>query len=162
MGETTIAATASGVASSAAASDSGVSPWAMPSSGSSSGATKLGRIPFSTSPSITEEWTLRCTTTSSPMWPSAIEVAWLPCEAPLIRNQVRRAPQASAASSCACWNGVGSGPMSTPSVTEGTSLISPVIPTSSTIAGSAARPPLWPGTWKRPVSRAEYSSRAST
>ena len=134
----------------------------MPRSGSSSGETKVGRIPFSTSPSITEEWTFRCTTTWSPMWPSAIEVAWLPCEAPLIRNQVRRAPQASAASSWACWKGVGSGPMSTPSVTEGMSLISPVIPTSSTIEGSAPIPPLCPGTWKRPVSRAEYSSIAST
>ena len=134
----------------------------MPSSGSSSGATKVGRIPFSTSPSITEEWTLRCTTTRSPMWPSAIEVAWLPCEAPFIRNQVRLAPQASAASSCACWKGVGSGPMSTPSVTEGMSLTSPVIPTRATIAGSAPIPPLWPGTWKRPGLRAEYSSRAST
>ena len=146
MGETTSAATASGVASSAAARLSGVSPWAMPRSGSSSGATKVGRIPFSTSPSMIDEWTLRCTTIWSPMWASAIEVAWLPCEAPLIRNQLRFAPQASAARSWACWNGVGSGPMSTPSVTEGTSLISPVIPTSSTIEGSAASPPLWPGT----------------
>jgi hypothetical protein len=134
----------------------------MPSSASSSGATKVGRIPLRTSPSITEEWTLRCTTTRSPMWASAIEVAWLPCEAPLTRNQERRAPQASAASSCACWNGVGSGPMSTPSVTEGMSLIRPVIPTSVTIPGSAAIPPLCPGTWKRPGSRAAYSSSAST
>ena len=83
-----------GVASSAAASDSGVSPWAIPSSGSSSGATKVGRIPLSTSPSITEEWTLRWTTTRSPPWASAMQVAWFPCEAPLTRNQVRAAPQA--------------------------------------------------------------------
>ncbi len=150
MGETTIAATASGVSSSAAASDSGVSPWAIPSSGSSSGATKVGRIPLSTSPSITEEWTLRWTTTRLPPWASAMQVAWLPCEAPLTRNQVRCAPQASAASSCARWKGVGSGPMSTPSVTEGMSLRSPTSPTSSRIAGSAPAPPLWPGTWKRP------------
>ena len=109
-------------------------------------------MPLRTSPSITEEWTLRWTTTRLPPWASAIIVAWLPCEAPLIRNQVRPAPQASAASSCACWNGVGSGPMSTPSVTEGMSLRSPTSPTSSTIAGSAPRPPLWPGTWKRPGS----------
>ena len=70
---------------------------------------------------------MRWTTISSPMWASAIRSAWLPCEAPLIRNQVRVAPQASAASSCACWNGVGSGPMSTPSVTEGMSLRRPVV-----------------------------------
>ena len=81
-----------GVASSAAASESGVRPWAMPSSGSSSGATKVGRMPLRTSPSITEEWTLRWTTTRSPPWASAMQVAWLPCEAPLIRNQVRARP----------------------------------------------------------------------
>ena len=127
----------------------------MPSSGSISGATKLGRRPLSTRPSITEEWTLRWTTTRSPTWASARQVVWLPCEAPLTRNQVRRAPQASAASSCACWNGVGSGPMSTPSVIEGMSLRRPTSPTSSRIAGSAPAPPLWPGTWKRPGSRAE-------
>ena len=112
-------------------------------------------MPLRTSPSITEEWTLRWTTTRLPMWARARQVLWLPCEAPLTRNQLRAAPQASAASSCACSNGVGSGPTSTPSVTEGTSLRSPVSPTSSRIAGSAASPPLWPGTWKRPVSSSE-------
>ena len=116
---------------------SGVRQWAMPSSGSSSGATKVGRIPLRTRPSITEEWTLRWTTTGSPPWASARQVVWLPCEAPLIRNQVRRASQAPAASRCACWNGVGSGPMSTPSVIEGMSLRRPASPTSSRIAGSA-------------------------
>ncbi len=102
-----------------------------------------------------EEWTLRWTTTRLPEWASARQVVWLPCEAPFIRNQVRCAPQASAASSWACWKGVGSGPMSTPSVTEGMSLRSPVSPTSSRIAGSAPAPPLCPGTWKRPGSSAE-------
>ena len=86
---------------------------------------------------MTEEWTLRWTTTRLPPWASARQVAWLPCEAPLTRNQLRRAPQAWAASSCACWKGVGSGPMSTPSVTEGTSLRRPTSPTSSRSAGSA-------------------------
>ena len=81
----------------------------MPSSGSSSGAAKVGRMPLSTRPSITEEWTLRWTTTSAPAWASARQIVWLPCEAPLIRNQVRRAPQAPAARSWACWNGVGGG-----------------------------------------------------
>ena len=67
----------------------------MPSSGSSSGAAKLGRMPLRTRPSITEEWTLRWTTTRSPECASARQIVWLPCEAPLIRNQVRRAPQAA-------------------------------------------------------------------
>ena len=44
----------------------GVTPWAMPSSSSYSGATKLGRPPESTSPSITEACELRCTTTGAP------------------------------------------------------------------------------------------------
>ncbi len=53
-----------GDASSAAASASGVRQCAIPSSGSSSGATNAGRRPLITIPSITEEWTLRWTTTS--------------------------------------------------------------------------------------------------
>ena len=48
------------------------------------------------------EWALRWTTTSRPRWASASSATWLPCEAPLTRNQVRLAPQASAASACAC------------------------------------------------------------
>ena len=32
-----------------------------------------------------------------PAWRSTRQVAWLPCEAPLIRNQLRRAPHAFAA-----------------------------------------------------------------
>ncbi len=35
-----------------------------------------------------------------------MQIAWLPPDAPLTRNQLRRAPQASAASACACWNGM--------------------------------------------------------
>ncbi len=70
---------------------------------------------------MTLEWTFRCTTTRRPAWRTARQPAWFPCEAPLIRNQLRRAPQASAASSWARWNGVGSGPMSMPSISEGMS-----------------------------------------
>ncbi len=101
----------------ASSSASGVRQWATPSSTSSSGATKDGRSPLRTSPSITEEWTLRCTIAASPRWARAMQIAWLPPEAPLTRNQLRRAPQASAASCWARWNGVasGSGPMSMPS-----------------------------------------------
>ena len=70
---------------------------------------------------------------------------WLPCEAPLIRNHVRRAPHASAASSCAAWNGVGSGPTSMPQVSAGTSSASARSPIASRSSGSAPGPPLWPG-----------------
>ena len=56
-----------------------------------------------------EEWTLRCTTTRSPRWASARQIAWLPPEPPLTRNQLRRAPQASAASRWASWNGASAG-----------------------------------------------------
>ena len=49
-----------------------------------------------------------------PWWASARPAAMLPCEAPLTRNHVRRAPHASAASRCACSNGVGSAPRSMP------------------------------------------------
>ena len=65
-----------------------------------------GRRPERTSPSMIDEWTLRWTTTRSPRWASARQIAWLPPEPPLTRNQLRRAPQASAASRCASWNGV--------------------------------------------------------
>ena len=105
--------------------------WAMPSSGSISGATKVGRSPERTSPSMIEEWTLRWTTTgprsggpvrSFPVaWASVMQIAWLPPEAPFSRNQLRFAPQASAASRWARWNGVGSGPTSIPSIPAGTS-----------------------------------------
>ena len=47
---------------------------------------------------MTEEWTLRWTIARSPRWASAMQIAWLPPEAPLTRNQLRLAPQASAAS----------------------------------------------------------------
>ena len=77
------------------------------SSGSSSGATNAGSSPAITSPSIVEEWTFRCTTTRDPEWRSVTQAAWFPCDAPLIRNQLRRAPQASAASCCASSKGVG-------------------------------------------------------
>ena len=133
----------------------------MPSSGSISGATKTGRRPDTISPSIVLEWTLRCTTTCSPPCASARQAAWLPCEAPLIRNQVRSAPHACAASSCARWNGVGSGPASMPSVSAGMSSSSARSPNASASTGSAAAPPLWPGTWKRPGERAAYARSAS-
>ena len=95
--------------------------WAMPSSGSSSGATNVGRRPETTSASIVLECALRWTTASRPMCASVSIATWLPCEAPLTRNQLRRAPQAAAASACACWNGVGSGPWSIPGVSAGMS-----------------------------------------
>ena len=60
--------------------------------GSISGATNVGRSPERTSPSTVLECTFRCTTTRSPRCASARQAAWLPCEAPLIRNQ--RAPRA--------------------------------------------------------------------
>ena len=69
-----------------------------PSSASTSGATKVGRSPARTIPSIVLAWTVRCTTTRSPRCAMARQAATLPCEAPLVRNHVRRAPQASAAS----------------------------------------------------------------
>ena len=56
-----------------------------------------------------------------PACPSASSATWLPCEAPLTRNQVRRAPQASAASRWARSNGVGSRPTSMPHVSAGMS-----------------------------------------
>ena len=114
----------------------------MPRSGSSSGATKAGRSPDTIRPSIVLEWTLRCTTTSLPDCASARQAAWLPCEAPLIRNQLRAAPHASAASSCACWNGVGSGPGVDALGERGDVEASARSPNASTIAGSAAAPPL--------------------
>ena len=58
---------------------------------------------------MVEEWTLRCTTTRSPRWARARQIAWLPPEPPLTRNQLRRAPQASAASRCASANGISAG-----------------------------------------------------
>ena len=85
VGDTSITASAAGAASSAASSASGVTQWAMPSSGSISGATKVGRRPESTSPSMIEEWTLRCTITgprsggpvlSFPVaWANAMQIA---------------------------------------------------------------------------------------
>ena len=70
------AARAPGVASSAAFRDSGVTPCAMPSTGSYCGATHVGRPPLSTKPSITEAWQLRCTTTGAPSGASARHTAW--------------------------------------------------------------------------------------
>ena len=86
------AACAPGVAASAALSESGVTPCAMPSSGSYSGATQVGKPPESTSPSITEACALRCTTTGAPSGASARQSAWLPCVAPLVKNHERAAP----------------------------------------------------------------------
>ena len=102
---------------------------------------------------MTEEWTLRWTTTRLPPWASARQTVWLPCEAPLIRNQVRRAPGLGG-EQLRLLEGRRFGADVDPSVTEGMSLRSPASPTSSRIAGSAPGPPLWPGTWKRPGSSA--------
>ena len=60
------------------------------------------------------EWALRWVTTSLPRWASASRATWLPCEAPLTRNQVRLAPHASAARRWDSKKGTGSMPMSTP------------------------------------------------
>ena len=149
--------------SSAASRASGVTQCAMPSSWSISGATNVGRRPESTRPSMIEEWTLRWTTTrprwggpvaSLPVaWARAMQIAWFPPDAPLTRNQLRWAPQASAARRCARWKGVGSGPTSIPSMLGGTSWRIAASPRASISAGSAPVP-LWPGMWKRPGSRA--------
>ena len=133
----------------------------MPSSSSISGATNVGRIPESTSASIVLECPLRWSTTSSPRWASAIPAATLPCEAPLTRNQVRRAPQASAASCCARSNGVGVGPMSMPHVSAGMSWASASRPITRASPGSAPGPPLWPGMCSRAGCRAAYAAIAS-
>ena len=83
---------ASGARASAARSASGVTPWAMPSSSSYSGATNAGSPPQSTSPSTSEACELRCATTRAPSGASARHSAWLPWVAPLVRNHVRCAP----------------------------------------------------------------------
>ena len=43
-------------------------------------------------------WELRCITTRLPGGASARHSAWLPCVAPLVKNQARSTPYASAAS----------------------------------------------------------------
>ena len=74
-----------------------------------------GRSPDRTSASMVLEWALRWTTTSPPACASVSSATWLPCDAPLIRNQLRAGrPTPAAASACACSNGVGSGPVSMP------------------------------------------------
>src|SRR3954452_13848637 len=161
VGETTIAATAPGVALSAWSRVAGVTVCAIRSSSSSSGAMNVGRSPDSTRPSIVEEWQLRCTTTSRPRWASAMQATWLHCDAPPVTNHVRCAPHASAASACACWKGVGSEPASMPWMRAGMSIARACSPIASTRPGSAPGPPLCPGTWKRPASRVAYAWSAS-
>ena len=113
-------------------------------------------------PSTVLECALRCTTTRSPACASASSATWLACDAPLPRNQVRSAPQASAASRWASWNGVGSGgPTSMPGVSAGMSSASADAPMTSRSSGSAAAPPLWPGTYSRSGSSAAWALRAS-
>ena len=108
------AARASGAASSARASASGVTQCVMPSSSSYSGATKLGIPPDSTSPSTIDACELRWATIRVPSGASARHSAWLPWLAPLVRKNVRSAPNASAASRSARSYGVGDGPRSIP------------------------------------------------
>ena len=55
----------------------------------------------------------------------------------------------------------GSGPTSMPSIRAGMSSCERRLADASRSAGSAPGPPLWPGTWKRPGSRAAYSISAS-
>ena len=76
-----------GSRASARSSASGVMQWAMCSSGSSSGATNVGRSPESTSASIVLEWALRWTITSRPRCARVSSATWLPCDAPFTRNQ---------------------------------------------------------------------------
>ena len=95
------AARASGAAASAASSAAGVTQWVIPSSSSYSGATKLGIPPLSTRPSTIDACELRCATIRVPSGASARQSVWLPCVAPLVRKNVRAAPNASAASSSA-------------------------------------------------------------
>ncbi len=136
------AARAPGARSSAAASASGTTPCAMPSSRSYSGATNAGTPPDSTSPSITEACELRCSTTRSPGPASARHSAWLPCVAPLVRNHERAAPCASAASCSARSYGVGAGPRSTPTMSCGMSSVSASSPSAQRSPGSAPAPAL--------------------
>ena len=70
----------------------GVTPCAMPSSASYAGATNDGSPPLSTRPSTSDACELRCATTCAPSGARARHSAWLPCVAPLVRNQVRAAP----------------------------------------------------------------------
>ena len=86
------AAGAPGARSNASASATGVTPWAIPSSTSYSGATKRAVPPLSTSPSIKLAWELRWRMTRVPGGARARHRAWLPWVAPLVRNQARAAP----------------------------------------------------------------------
>ena len=155
------AARAPGVASSAARSESGVTPCAMPSSGSYCGGTQVGRPPDSTSPSITDACALRWTTTGAPSGASARHNAWLPWVAPLVRNQERAAPYASAASCSARAYGVTPSPRSTPWMSCGMSSLSVCQPIAVRTPRSAPLPALWPGTWKRVEPRNPYAITAS-
>ena len=89
---------------------------------------------------------------TSPRWARAMQTAWLPPEAPLTRNQMRCAPQASAASRCARWNGVssGSGPMSTPSIPAGRSSASASLADRLDQPRVGAAPALVPGNVEAP------------
>ena len=106
-----------------ASSDSGVRQWATPSSGSSSGATNRGRSPERISPSMIDECTFRWTTTRSPRWASARQIAWLPPDAAVDQEPAAprapglgREPLRELERRCA-----GSGPTSMPSIPAGMS-----------------------------------------
>ena len=84
----------------------------------------------------------------------------------MIRNQLRRAPQASAASVLRLLERRGRGPdVDAVQRAPGCRAPAPRSPTASAGPGSAPRPPLWPGTWKRPGRaprrRAAHRDRAS-
>ena len=89
---------------------------------------------------------MRCTTTVprsggparvvSGACAKVMQIAWLPPDAPFSRNQLRSAPHASAASSWARWNGVGSGPRSIHSNPAGRSCRIAAGPSASFSAGS--------------------------
>ena len=141
------AARASGASASAVSSAAGVTQCVIPSSPSYSGATKCGIPPLSTSPSTIDACELRCATICAPSGASARHSAWLPWVAPLVRKNVRSAPNASAASRSARSYGVGDGPRSIPWMSCGTSAASASTPIALRRPGSAPGPPLWPGTW---------------
>ena len=85
-------ARAAGASARASWTASGVTPCAIPSSVSYSGATNVAEPPLRIRPSIRLAWELRCSSTCVPGGARARHNAWLPWEAPLVRNHVWRAP----------------------------------------------------------------------
>jgi hypothetical protein len=74
---------------------------ASASCSSYTGSTQTGCAPLSTSPEITDLWTLRATATFSPGWVHASTAICTLNVEPLVENSAWSAPKASAARSCA-------------------------------------------------------------